>query len=68
MFFHLKLNAEFHGIDAIKRKAQNELLAQVAVLYCCSQIFFRSILYFMIPNELSGTQTEPSAKCEITKF
>lgn len=38
---------DFHGIVGMKRKKQNELLLQMALLYVSLQIMLKSVAYFV---------------------
>lgn len=37
----------FHGVDGMKRKRQNEVLQQIALLYICLQVMAKAIAYFV---------------------
>lgn len=74
---------DFHGIEATKRRKQNELLLQLALLYLCFQLLLKSVGYFTIislrkvkaDEETVAQRTEISlirlnwiCRCQASKF
>lgn len=63
----IKANDDGHGIEGTKRRKQNELLMQVALLYLCFQLLTKSLAYFVtstFPTALNKVKLEANSDGE----